>query len=509
MRWIERMKKSIRTWLNVEEANPLEIRITESLDYEGNAVKNRIWYRGDSNELQQLYEQISTNIDKSVDKYKFWASNSSKGMEIRKIHTGLPSMIIDMLAAIITGDLSSIEIENEECRDIWENIETDNDFIKKLEKAVKETLYIGDGAFKISYSKDISEYPIIEFFPGEKIEPVIKRDRLRAIKFKTAYYVKEKKYVLIEEYGYGYIKYKLMHNDKEVPLDAIEETAGLTDVAFAGCETDAEGNITKPGAYMMAVPIKFFESGKWDGRGQSVFDRKIDAFDAFDEVFSQWMDALRAGRTNRYIPESLIPRGINGELLKPNPFDNRFIKIADNMAENSQNKIDVESPEIRHESYLQSYITALDLCLQGLISPSTLGIDVKKLDNADAQREKEKATLYTRNAVIEALSACIPKLVDSAVRAYAELHNMSIESADAVVNFGYYANPSFESQIETVGKGKNYGIMSTEACVEELYGDSKDNDWKKEEVMRLKEEHGIATVEEPAVNLEGVNIDDV
>ena len=73
MRWIEKMKKSIRTWLNVEEANPLEIRITESLDYEGNAVKNRIWYRGDSNELQQLYEQISTNIDKSVDKYKFWA----------------------------------------------------------------------------------------------------------------------------------------------------------------------------------------------------------------------------------------------------------------------------------------------------------------------------------------------------------------------------------------------------------------------------------------------------
>ena len=174
MRWIERMKKSIRTWLNVEEANPLEIRITESLDYEGNAVKNRIWYRGDSNELQQLYEQISTNIDKSVDKYKFWASNSSKGMEIRKIHTGLPSMIIDMLAAVTTGDLSSIEIENAQCRDIWENIEEENDFIKKLEKAVKETLYIGDGAFKISYSKDISDYPIIEFFPGEKIEPVIK-----------------------------------------------------------------------------------------------------------------------------------------------------------------------------------------------------------------------------------------------------------------------------------------------------------------------------------------------
>ena len=507
MRWIEKMKKSIRTWLNVEEANPLEIRITESLDYEGNAARNRIWYRGDSNELQQLYEQISYNIDRNVDKYKFWASDSSKGMEIRKIHTGLPSLIIDMLAAIITGDLSSIEIENAQCREIWEKTEEDNTFIKNLEKAVKETLYIGDGAFKISFSSDISKYPIIEFYSGEKIEPVIKRGRLIAIKFKTVYYQREKKYVLVEEYGYGYIKYKLMHNDKEVPLETLDDTIGLVDVAFAGCRTDAEGNVIEPGAYMMAEPIKFFESGKWEGRGQSVFDRKIDAFDAFDEVFSQWMDALRAGRTNRYIPESLIPRGVNGELMKPNAFDNRYIKIADNMAENSQNKIDVESPEIRHESYLQSYITALDLCLQGLISPSTLGIDVKKLDNADAQREKEKATLYTRNAVVEALSKCIPRLVDSAVRSYAEFNNMRIDSVDAVVNFGYYANPSFESQVETVGKARNYKIMSIEASVEELYGDSKDDDWKKEEVMRLKEEHGIATVEEPALNLEGVNVD--
>ena len=61
---------------------------------------------------------------------------------------------------------------------------------------------------------------------------------------------------------------------------------------------------------------------------------------------------------------------------------------------------------------LQSYITALDLCLQGLISPSTLGIDVKKLDNAEAQREKEKATEYTRGKVIDVLEKIIRKLVE-------------------------------------------------------------------------------------------------
>lgn len=56
------------------------------------------------------------------------------------------------------------------------------------------------------------------------------------------------------------------------------------------------------------------------------------------------------------------------------------------------------------------------------------------------------------------------------------------------VSFGEYANPSFESQVETVGKGKTQGIMSIEACVDELYGDPRDEEWKEEEVERLKAE---------------------
>ena len=51
--------------------------------------------------------------------------------------------------------------------------------------------------------------------------------------------------------------------------------------------------------------------------------------------------------------------------------------------------------------------------------------------------------------------------------------------------------------------------MSTKTCVDELYGDTKDDDWKKEEVARILEEEGVAQVEEPAVNLEGVNLNEV
>lgn len=172
------------------------------------------------------------------------------------------------------------------------------------------------------------------------------------------------------------------------------------------------------------------------------------------------------------------------------------------MSEGAKNEIRTEQPEIPHDGYLSTYCTALDLCLQGIISPSTLGIDVKKLDNAEAQREKEKTTLYTRNAIIEALQETLPRLVSAAINADNLLNKKAVEEVKAEIPFGEYANPSFESQVETLSKARpGAAVMSIEAQVEEMWGDSKDDEWKKEEVARLKAEQGIAEVEEPGVNM--------
>ena len=61
MRWTQKLnesiKRSVRSWLNVVPANPYNIQINEVLDFETNAIRNRIWYRGDSSELEQMYQQ--------------------------------------------------------------------------------------------------------------------------------------------------------------------------------------------------------------------------------------------------------------------------------------------------------------------------------------------------------------------------------------------------------------------------------------------------------------------
>jgi len=145
------------------------------------------------------------------------------------------------------------------------------------------------------------------------------------------------------------------------------------------------------------------------------------------------------------------------------------------------------------------------MCLQGIISPSTLGIDLKKTDNAEAQREKEKTTLYTRGEIIKVLSKVIPLLVDTALKVYDNMSSRLPKDYVATVSFGEYASPDFGSVAEVVGQAKSLGIMSLEQAIEELYGDTWTDEEKALEVKRIRQ--GDHVVDEPAANIDG--LDDV
>ena len=266
----------MRSFLRIQEAQTTNFNIQESMNYETNVFKNKIWYRGDSYELEQLYKQLQNN------NFSFWGSVPTVGMEIRKIHTGLPKIIVNKLADITLTDLNDISFEDRSLNETWEAIVKENKFYKLLDKSTKKVLVAGDGVFKISFDSNISKYPIIEFYDGDDIEMVYERGRMKEIIFNTAYKHKTRVYNLKETYGYGYITYKLFINNNEVSLNTIPQTSDLADVTFDK-------------SFNMAVPFMIYESEKWEGRGQSIFDGKTDNFDSLDETWSQWIDALRAG----------------------------------------------------------------------------------------------------------------------------------------------------------------------------------------------------------------------
>lgn len=480
----DKIKNVIRNWLEIQPSVGDTITIQETNTFEGNCFRNLLWYRGDASELHQYY----TQTDDLMGNAKFWAAISTTGINFRKIHTGLPAMIVDMLADIIVDSFNKIEVKgNNEAQTNWEEIAKENDFKETLKQAIIDVFVQCDGAFKISYDTDISKYPIIEFYSGQNVDFEYTRGRITGVNFKNKYPKKDACYTLFEKYSKDGIKYELYKNDHLMQdYKAIPETAELKE--------------PKDTKFMMAVPMMFNKSKKYKGRGQSILEKKLDAFDSYDEVWSKWIDALRDNRTITYIPEDLIPTNGNGELIKPNTFDNRYAKVGSTSSETESSKITREKGDFDYEGMLQSYITALDLCLQGLISPSTLGIDVKKLDNADAQREKEKATQYTRGKVIDVLEKVIPKLVTICLKAYDLAQGKTAGEYEAIVDFKEYANPSFEATVETVSKARpGQNVMSIEKTVDTMYGDSLTKEEKEEEVKRLKEEAGIIQKEEPNI----------
>ncbi|QVK17729.1 capsid protein [Mycoplasmatota bacterium] len=483
-------KNKIQKWLGIIPAQPRHMIIRESFTHEDYVLMNRVWYRADPSELSQFYKHLGmwgTNDS------RFWYVTPPTGKTIRKIHSGLPALMINMLTDITIDDSLGVELTEKEKDkpggdghtqeeiDLWNEIQKDNSLSKVIKDATRDTLVDGDGAFKISIDSDISEYPIVEFYSGSKVDYVYKRGRLIEVQFKTNYYdEKNKEYILVEKYGKGSIKYELQ-DDKgnKVDLNLLEETKDLVDVEYEG-------------KFFMAVPLMFFESSKYKNRGQSIIDGKYDNFDALDEIISQWLDAIRLGRAEKFVPEELLPRDAEGNKLPFNPITNQFYKLNQSMNEDDEQKPTTIQPTIESERFLLSYTQFLDLCLMGLLAPSTLGIDVKKLDNGEAQREKEKTTMYTRNKLISALEKAIPVLVDLVLKTYDTMSKNAPGEYKATIEFGEYNNPSFEAVVETVGKAKQYQIMSTEEAVEQMYGDTKSDEEKELEVQRIKDENSFA-----------------
>lgn len=511
MRLMEGLKNMIQSWLEITPAQKSTIVIEEDMDFQTNVSKNRIWQRGIPYELNQLYKDPSMRSDAAM----FWGVVPR--IPIRKIHTGLPGLIVQVLSAIAVRDLNGIELS--ERQDDWEKISQKTDIKDFCETAVSDALVTGDGAFKISFDRSLSEYPIIEFYPADAVDFDYQRGMLKEVVFKSVKKGNDRdktKYLFKEHYGWGYIRYELFEIRgsamEKTDLSVLEETSRLSDVGFGGYSENKEtGETITPGNYMMAVPFKIFKSPRWKGRGASIFDRKVTSFDGLDEIVSQWADAVRTGRAKTYIPDVLTPKDQSGRNIMPNPFDDHFVTTGSDLTETGKNTIEVKQPIIPSENYLESYVSFLDLCLQGIISPSTLGIDTKKLDNAEAQREKEKTTMYTRNAIIGALEKTLPDLVRYSIMAMDSMQNRedpAVLDINVNINFGEYANPSFEAVVETVSKARSGNVMSVEAAVDELYGDSKDDEWKAQEVQRIKEEQGVAQMSEPAVNTEsgGFNI---
>lgn len=459
-----------------------------------------VWYMGDSDELLNFYthaNNIDYNYEPFYDRNKrsyFWAISGTEG-DFKRTHSGQARNVVDTLVNIIDVPVIKGGVTFQKAEKL-EKILEDNNFWELYKQVqMPMTLVEGWGAYKISWDTALSDYPIIDYYKAENVDFIYKSNRLIGIIFKD-YYTDEKgrKYLVIEtrrlENKNLHIEYELYElldrNEqlKEVDFESVPEFSYLKDIQHLEIEGFNE---------LLAVPCVFFRDTDLNSYGRSLFAGKIDLLDDLDQCLSQSANTVRKSTPVEYFNTDFLERDKKtGMPLQPKVYDRKFVmyaggKSADG-ASMSAEPVMATQPNLNFMEYSAEAQQILFQFISGIMSPATLGIDVAKKDNAEAQREKEKITVFTRNAIIKGETRILRRLFSQllCVQEYLDRSEITIKEYDISVKFAEFADASFESKMGALIPAMQTQVMSPKMFVDKLYGDTLTDEEKEKEVAYIE-----------------------
>lgn len=484
------LKQSLRQWLLIDEKihSTNNNDITRMTIYDEYALYDA-WAISDSNILKNTYHNLPSSFDNH-----FWKSVPPKPRPTKT--AGLASIILNTLINIVYDNYNGIKINNDDISELWNEIAKENNFDKVLVKAVRDALVFGEGAFKIMYLDDLCKYPIVSFVGAKKCNIKMVYGRVKEIEFfdNVFYDEKGKMYTLHEIYKRGSIEYKLYNDqEKEVSMSMLKETESLENVYF----TDND--------FLAALPFHIFTSDKYENHGESIFaNGKTDLLDMLDETLSQYNLTVRFSDPKMYINDTLIPIKDGKRDFRDPQYNMLYIKTTSTMLE-TDDKIQVIQNAINSEAYGDTISQLIVLICAGLISPSTICIQLnsKSLihsDSGESQREQEKQTLYTYTKIRTAICEAIPELINRVINMYNMLYNKkyTVSKEDISIEFLDYSAPDINSQLATFKAAlPECTIISLEQYINRLYGDTMTEKEKAEELRRLYIiNYGVENIEE-------------
>jgi len=453
------------------------------------------WYEGDSDKLLNLYTsnmlyeyQTEPLYDRNKRSY-FWAVSATED-DVKRTHSGVPRMIIDTMVNIV--GVPDIEAADAEDNKKLQKILKDNDFVTLFQQEqMPRTLVQGWGAYKIDYDEALRSTPIILYYRADEVDFIYRSNQLLAIIYKN-YYTDEKgvNYILFETrrqerkkspvdkkwHSNLIIEKELfrLNQDNSLVKEELKNLKQLTDVEPSLIINDYEG--------FLGGPFIFFQPDDGTVYGRSVYAGKIDLFDDLDQDLSQSANTVRRSTTHVYINNNYLERDSKtGMPIMPTAYDCKYVMLsgalgADGGSTGGNEPVMTVQPKVDFSQYSNHAISILLQIVAGFMSVASLGIDIAKKDNAEAQREKEKVTIFTRNTIVKKATEqwkqvstealCAQELMDTGA--------ISKHGYDISVVFDEFADDSFEAKSETLLMLYNAGVMTPEMFVKALYsGKSK------------------------------------
>lgn len=483
------------------------------------------WYNGKSDLLEEAYSQadrivFNTSSDNKNHKDYFWAL-AAREPDIKKTHSGLVKVTTKTLINVLgTPEIKIMtdgkdengqyaKIEDEATQNRLEEILKENDYNNLVRyQQLPLSLNMGDGVFLVNVDEEISDYPILEYVDARNCAFEFAGNKVSKVYTRSYYNVEYISYCLLQERGtiyekgarMAYIKYNLFRLSnqssreimQEVALSTVPELANLEDVVITNIDTT------------LAVPC-IYAYDKIIGRGTPLFNEKFDLLDDLDQSLSQGSNSVRLSTPVEEIDESAVEHDSEGKPLPPQRYDRRYIVVKGNVNTVGQNPpvSNLVVPQIDFAKYSVEQQNLICHIILGIISPSTLGINVSRVDNGEAQREKEKHTMFTRDEMVEFQSVIMENLCSLLLKVHDVMEGRNPGNYDITINFPEYGNPTFESKLNNLSPAVTTGAMSPKRYVEELWGDSLTDEEKEEEIEYITAQQDRSATMEPAEVIPG------
>ena len=471
-------------------------------DIENKLHEYNVWYTGDAEEILNYYSRaqvLDFNYDPIYTRNKksyFWCVSAVE-QDIKRTHSGQPRNIVDTLVNIVGVPRIGVGTPNGELKEIDKRLQKilkDNHFSRMLTQQARPMTFVeGWGAWKINWDTSLSDTPILLYYRANAVDFVYKSGRLVGIIYKDYFQDENKKdYVLFEirrqENSNLYIEKELFRMNPatdiitSVPLKSLKQ---LKDV-------QPKIEITNFRSFL-GYPCIIYEDSNGDTYGRSIFTGKIDMFDDLDQCLSQSANTVRRSTTLEYFDTMYLEKDDKTGIPKmPHSYDRKYIQFKGSRNGDGTNSgtgpVQVTQPQINFEQYSVEATNILLQIISGIMSPATLGIDIAKKDNAEAQREKEKVTIFTRNTVMEEEGETLRRIANDLLCAdeFMRKNKITCTEYDVYVQYDEFADASFENKLEAVLGGWREGLISDDTAIEYLYGKTWPEDKKKKEIDWIK-----------------------
>ena len=460
--FVSRFKESFRNWLGVSTTAQVAPPDSLRMKTNGNEALNEfmMWYHGDATRLAEYYSTY-IGADNAKSRY-FYAV--SRYEDNKKSHSGLPKAIVDTLCnttGIPTLEIdktalsaledemerATLEAQTEERDALLQDIAEFNDLSELIKQEARaRTLVVGGGCFIVSDLRSVDEsltMPIIEYVDERECEILTIGNIFKGV-IRYVKYVNDQtreRFTLSERRTYNLIENSLWNDTKNGPasLSDLPETAHLQPVQTLTIDM------------IPAVPLRYKKG--YRSYGNSIFDGKLDLFDDLDQTISQIAELVRKGTPTTYIDAAFIEtKMVNGKnvTITPKSYKRDVVTVPSSKSQNEKREIRTEQPSLNIVPIVDVMTAQKIAILEGILSPSSLGIEIQRNNNAEAMREKEKVTLVTRDDIIDNEKAAIEKLMKLAMRVDDVMNGRKVQEDDIAVDYPEYASPTFEQTTATL-----------------------------------------------------------